>query len=65
MCCWFGLFDPVALHDLSLFIEAKKPGPTRLFLPVEHRAVDHIVVLEHRLLKLALRREQFLRETET
>lgn len=61
MCCWFGLFDPVALHDLSLFIEAEKPGPARLFLPVEHRAVDHIVVLKHRLLKLTLCCEQFLR----
>lgn len=47
VCSWFGLFDPVALHGLSLFIEAQKPGPARLLLSVEHRAVDHIVVLEH------------------
>lgn len=55
MCSWFGLFDPVALHGLPLFIEAQKPSSTRLFLSVEHRAVDHVVVFKHRLLKLTLR----------
>lgn len=61
MCSWFGLFDPVALHGLPLFIEAQKPGPPRLLLSVEHGAVDHIVVLKDRLLKLTLSREQLLR----
>lgn len=61
VCSWFGLFDPVALHGLPLFIEAQKPGPARLLLSVEHGAVDHVVVLEHRLLKLTLCREQLLR----
>lgn len=61
MCSWFGLFDPVALHGLSLFIEAQKPCPARLLLSVEHRAVDHVVVLKHRLLKLTLCCKQFLR----
>lgn len=58
---WFGLFDPVALHHLSLFIQAQEPGPARLLLSVQHGAVDHIVVLEHRLLKLTLGCKQFLR----
>lgn len=61
VCSWFGLFDPVALHGLPLFIEAQKPSPARLLLSVEHGAVDHIVVLEHRFLKLTLSRKQLLR----
>lgn len=57
---WFSLLHPVAFHDLPLFIEAQKPRPARLLLSVEHRAVDHVVVLKHRLFKLAFGCKQFL-----
>lgn len=60
VCRWFGLLDPVALHGLAFLVEAQEPGPARLFLPVQHGAVDHVVVLKHRLLELALGREQLL-----
>lgn len=60
---WFGLFHSVALHGLSFLVQAQEPGPPRLILSVQHRRVDHIVVLKHRLLKLTLCCKQLLQET--
>lgn len=60
VCSWFGLFDPVAFHSLALLIQAQEPGPARFLLPVQHGAVDDVVVLKHRLFKLALCCKQLL-----
>ena len=46
---------------MPLLGEAEEPGSARLLLPVHSGRVDHVVVLENRLLELALRCEHFLR----
>lgn len=65
-----GLLDPVALHDLSVPVDADVPGPARLGLPVQDGRVRHVVVLKHTLFELTLWSEVFLkrrieREKET
>lgn len=52
-----GFLHPVALHDLPFFRETQKPGAARLLLPVHSGRVDHIVVLENRLLEPTFWRE--------
>lgn len=58
-----GLLDPIPLHDLSVPVDADVPRPARLGLSVQDGRVGHVVVLKHTLLKLALRREVFLKHT--
>lgn len=60
----FGLFNTVPLHHSPLLIEAEVPGSTRLLLPVQHGRVGHVIILKHRLLKLALWSEVFLRDRQ-
>ncbi len=63
--CSFSLFDPISFHDLSVPVNTNVPGPTRLRLTVQDRGVCDIIVLKHTLLKLALRREMFLKQRYT
>lgn len=61
---WLVFLHVIPLHDLALLVKTQVPAPARLLLPVYHRGICHVVVLKHRLLKLAFRREVFLKETE-
>lgn len=65
VCGPFRLFDPVPLHDLSVSVDPDVPGSTRLGLPVQDGRVGDVVVLEHTLLELTLRREVLLEHTHT
>ena len=49
-----GPLDAVALHGSALLVETQEPGPPRLLLAVQQRAVHHVVALEHRLLEARL-----------
>ncbi len=61
MCSSFGLFDPIALHDLAITVDTDIPGAARLGLAVEHGGVCNIVVLKHTLLELAFWSEVLLK----
>lgn len=60
VCSPLRLLDPIPLHDLSVSVDADVPRPTRLGLSVQDGGVGDVVVLEHALLELTLRREVFL-----
>lgn len=60
MCSSFVLLYPVALHDLTITVDADIPAAARLRLAVEHGGVRDVVVLEHTLLELTLRSEVLL-----
>lgn len=62
VCSPFRFFDPVPLHDLSVSVDPDVPGPTRLGLSVQDGRVGDVVVLEHTLLELTLRREVLLQD---
>lgn len=59
------LLDTVPFHDLSVSVDTDVPRPARLGLSVQDGRVGDVVVLKHTLLKLTLRREVFLQDTET
>lgn len=65
MCSPLCLLDPVPFHDLSVSVDTDVPSPTRLGLSVQDGWISDVVVLKHALLKLALRREVFLKDTQT
>lgn len=60
MCSSFVLLYPVALHDLTITVDANIPAAARLRLTVEHGGVRNVVVLEHTLFELTLRSEVLL-----
>lgn len=60
VCSSFVLLYPVALHDLTITVDANIPAAARLRLTVEHGGVRNVVVLEHTLFELTLRSEVLL-----
>lgn len=63
MCGPLGLLHSIALHDVTIPVNADIPGASGLGLAVEHGRVRNIVVLKHALLELTLRSEVFLKES--
>lgn len=60
VCSSFVLFNPVALHNLTITVDTNVPAAARLRLTVEHGGVRNVVVLEHTLFELTLRSEVLL-----
>lgn len=60
VCSSLVLLHPVALHDLTITVDANIPAAARLRLTVEHGGVRNVVVLEHTLFELTLRSEVLL-----
>lgn len=60
MCGSLGLLHPVALHNLTVTVDADIPGAPGLGLTVQHGRVRNVVVLKHALFKLTLWSEVLL-----
>lgn len=54
MCSGLVLLDVIPLHDSSLLVQPKVPGPSGGLLPVHHGGVGDVVILKDRLLELTL-----------